>query len=94
MIRNTYLKLKLIKRKIPFKVLYTYKGTRKVKDLQKSLIKKFTSPFDIIVLNNTKSLSNSFHGQTSLKDTIFSVKKALMDIYFLSGISLLIFLFP
>ena len=24
-------------------------------------------------LNNTKNLSNSFHGETSLKDTIFSV---------------------
>ena len=92
--RNTYLKLKLLKRKIPFKVLYPCKGTKKVKDLQKSLIKKFTSPFDLIVLNNTKNLSNSFHGQTSLKDTIFSVKKALMNIYFLSGIKLLIFLFP
>ena len=35
MIRNTYLKLKHLKRKIPFKALYPYKGTRKVKDFQK-----------------------------------------------------------
>ena len=35
MIGNTYLKLKLLKRKTPFKVLYPYKNTRKVKDFQK-----------------------------------------------------------
>ena len=54
MIGNTYLKLKLLKRKITFKALYPYKGTRIVKYLQKSIIKKFTSPFDLIVLNNNK----------------------------------------
>ena len=30
-----YLKLKLLKKKIPFKALYPYKDTRKVKDFQK-----------------------------------------------------------
>ena len=36
MIENTYLKLKLLKRKIPFvKALYPYEGNRKVKDFQK-----------------------------------------------------------
>ena len=71
MIGNTYLKLKFLKRKIPFKALCPYKGTSKVKDSKNSLIGKFASPFNLIVLNNTKNLSNSFHGQTSLKNTIF-----------------------
>ena len=35
MIANTYLKLKLLKRKIPFKALNPYKSTRKVEDFQK-----------------------------------------------------------
>ena len=35
MIGNTYLKLKLLKRKIAFKALYQYKSTRKVEDFQK-----------------------------------------------------------
>ena len=35
MIGNSYLKLKVPKRKIPFKALYPYKGTRKVKYFQK-----------------------------------------------------------
>ena len=35
MIGNTYLKLKLLKRKITFKALYQYKSTRKVEDFQK-----------------------------------------------------------
>ena len=35
MIRNNYLKLKLIKIDISFKALYPYKGTGKVKVLQK-----------------------------------------------------------
>ena len=36
MIGNTYLKLKLLKRKIHFKALYhPYKGTRKVEDFYK-----------------------------------------------------------
>ena len=35
MIGNTYLKLKFLKRKIPFKALYPYKGTSQVKDFQK-----------------------------------------------------------
>ena len=93
---NIYLKLKLLKRKIPFKALYPYKGTRNIKEFQKLSNKEiyFTLQSNTIVLNNTINLSNSFHGQASLKDTIFSVKKALMNIYFLSGINLFIFLFP
>ena len=94
MIGNAYLKLKLFKRKIPFKALYSYKDTRKVKDFQKDLIKKFRSLFSLIVLINAKDLSYSFHDHTSFKGTIFSVKKALMDIYFLSSIHLFIFVFP
>ena len=35
MIGNTYLKLTLLNRKIPFKALYSYKGTRKVEYFQK-----------------------------------------------------------
>ena len=65
MIGNTYLKLKFLKRKISFKALYPYKGTSQVKDSKNSLIGKFTSPFNLIVLNSTN------HGQTSLKNTIF-----------------------
>ena len=44
---------------------YNNKVTRKVKDSQNSLIKKFTSPFNLIVLNTT-NLLNPFHGQTFL----------------------------
>ena len=93
---NIYLKLKLLKRKMPFQALYPYKGTRNVKDFQKLSNKEiyFTLQSNIIVLNKTINLSNSFHGQASLKDTIFSAKKALMNIYFLSGINLFIFLSP
>ena len=59
------------------------------------LIKKFTSPFSLIVLNTTK-LSNSFHDQTFLRNTIFSfliwrvnlslngLRNALMDNYIFS----------
>ena len=43
---------------------YNNKVTRKVKDFQNSLIKKFTSPFNLIVLPTT-NLSNLFYGQTS-----------------------------
>ena len=46
--------------------------TRKVKTSKNYLIKKFTSPFNLIVLNTT-NLSDSFHGQTSLRNIIFSV---------------------
>ena len=82
MIENTYLKLKLLKRKIPFvKALYPYEGNSKSKRLKNSLIRKFTSPFNLIILNNTNNISNSFHRQTSLKNIIFSVKKALIEIY-------------
>ena len=92
---NTYLKLKLLKRKISFKALYPYKDTRKVKGFQK-LSKKEISfiLLNLMVLNNTKNLSNLFHCQTFLKDTTFLFKKALVDIHFLSGINLFIFLFP
>ena len=83
MIGNAYLKLKLFKRKIPLKALYSYKDTRKVKDFQKDLIKKFRSLFNLIVLINTKDLSNSFHDHTSFKGTIFSVKKSF-DAYIFS----------
>ena len=60
-----------------------------------SQIKKFTAPLTLIVLNAT-NFWNSFHGQTFLKDTIFSALKfgvkmllislrnAMMDIYFLT----------
>ena len=50
------------------------KGIRKVKNFQKLSLLKFTSSFNVKELN-TRNLSNSFHGQTSLKDTIFSVLK-------------------
>ena len=72
---------------------YNNKGLRKVKTLKNSLIKKFTFPFNLLVLNIT-NLSNSFHGQTSLKDAIFlflksgvkilliGLKNALVVIYF------------
>ena len=43
---------------------YNNKVTRKVKDFQNSLIKKFASPFNLIVLTTT-NLSNLFYGQTS-----------------------------
>ena len=52
---------------------YNNKVTREVKDFQKLSNKEiYLSALNIIVLNTT-NLSNSFHGQTSLKDTIFSV---------------------
>ena len=44
----------------------------KVKDFQKLSNKEFTSAFNLIVLNTT-NISNSFHDQTSLKDTTFLV---------------------
>ena len=54
---------------------YSNKGTRKVKNFQNFLIKKFSSLLNLTVLNTTK-IWNLFHGQTSLKDTIFSVLKS------------------
>ena len=54
---------------------YSNQNTRKVKNFQNVLIKKFSFLLNLIVLNTTK-ISNSFHGQTSLKDTIFSVLKS------------------
>ena len=59
-------------------------------------IKKVISSVNLLVLNTTK-LSNSFHEQTSLKNTIFEVQKfgvnvlltglpkTFMDVYFLSS---------
>ena len=52
MIENTYLKLKLLKRKIPFaKALYPYEGNRKVKDFQKLSNKDI---YFALQSNNTK----------------------------------------
>ena len=76
---------------------YENKRTRlgKWKTSKISLTNKFASLFNLIVLN-TKNVSNSFHSQTSLKDTIFSVLKfgvnllliglgnGQMNIYFLT----------
>ena len=45
---------------------YNNKVTRKVKDFENSPIKKFTSPFNLIVVTTT-NFSNSFHVQTSLR---------------------------
>ena len=45
---------------------YNTEVTRKVKDFQNYLLKKFISPFNLIVLT-TPNLSNSFHGQTSFR---------------------------
>ena len=74
---------------------YNNRDTRQ-KYLQKTLIKKITSSFNLIILNTT-NLSNSFQEQTSWKDTLFSflksvikllmigLRNALMDIiYFLT----------
>ena len=76
---------------------YENKRTRlgKWKTSKISITNKFASLFNLIVLN-TKNVSNSFHSQTSLKDTIFSVLKfgvnllliglgnTQMNIYFLT----------
>ena len=87
--------------------IYCYnsnKVTRMVKHFQKRSNEKFTSPFNLIVLNTTKH-SNSFHGQTSLRKTIFSVlisgvnllliglRKAWMDRYICSILYKLIHFF-
>ena len=45
---------------------YNNKVTRKIKDFQNSLIKKFTSTINLIILTAT-NISNLFHGQTSLR---------------------------
>ena len=96
MTRNTYLELKLLFQKSLWKTFYwSNKDTRKVKDFQKLSNKEiYCTPH----FNSTKcgKLWNSFHGQTFLKDTIFSALKfgvkmllislrnAMMDIYFLT----------
>ena len=46
-----------------------------------SLIRKFTSPFNLIVTNNTKNLSNSFQTQTSFKRTPYSQSRSIWWIY-------------
>ena len=71
MIGNTYLGLKLFKNLFQ-KFSTTTKFTMKVKTSKNALINIFTTAFNLIVLNTT-NLSNSYHGQNSLKDTIFSV---------------------
>ena len=96
---------------------YNNKVTWNVKVSQKLSKRNFLHPSIKIVLNSTKSkwykynkfISNSFHGQTSLRKTIFSVlisgvkplliglRNALMDsyiLYFLSCFNVFIFLFP
>ena len=97
-----------ISQKFVLKVFcYNNKVTWKVKDSQELSKRNFLHPSIKIVLNSTKSkqylnrtnLSNSFHGQTSLRNTIFSVlisgvklllilliglKTALMDSYIFS----------
>ena len=96
---------------------YNNKVTWNVKVSQKFSKRNFLHPSIKIVLNSTKSkwykynkfISNSFHGQTSLRNTIFSVlisgvkplliglRNALMDsyiLYFLSCFNVFIFLFP
>ena len=67
-----HLKLKLLKRKINLRHYIPITALEKSKN---SLIKKFTSPFVLIVLNNTKNLSNLLHDQTSLKDTSSQSRK-------------------
>ena len=52
MIGNTYLKLKLLKWKVPitlrhYNALYHSKGTKKIKDFKNSLIKKFISSYNL-----------------------------------------------
>ena len=95
MILSKYLELKPRYR---LKTFYSNnRGTKKVKDFQKlcNKIKWFTASFTLLVLNTTK-FSNSFHGQSSLRDTIFSELKsgvkllcwfgnALIDVYFLTS---------
>ena len=90
MIGNTYFKLELLKRNIPFKALCTYKGTRKVKDFQKLSNKEFTSPFSLIVLNNTR---NSFQTHFIAKlhwKKLYSQLRKLWCIYIFSVWSKLI----
>ena len=48
---STYLKLKLLKRKIPFKALNPYKSTRKVEDFKKLSNKEI---YFIFQSNSTK----------------------------------------
>ena len=53
MIGNTNLEPKLFKKSLLKLFCYNNKVTRKVKDFKNSLIKKFTSPFNLKVLNTT-----------------------------------------
>ena len=84
-------KAKLLKIKVSFKALYPYKDARKVKDFRKLSNKE---NYSTLQSNSTKSYNKPFKSiswQIFLKDTLFLVKKDLMDRYFLSGIKLFIF---
>ena len=95
MIGSTHLELKLFKKQIKKLTMTTIKALRTQHTSKNFLIKKFTLPLNLIVLN-TANLSNSFHDQTFLKGTIFSALKSrvnvsltdlricLKDIYFLT----------
>ena len=78
-----YLGLKLLKNPFWKFSATTVKSLGKKTTSKNSLMKKYTSAFNLIVLNTTK-FPNSFHGQTSLKDNIFSVMISEVKI-FLSG---------
>ena len=52
MIENTYLELKLLKKSFLKIFCYNNKVTRKVKDFQNFLIKKFASLFNLINSTN------------------------------------------
>lgn len=93
--KNTAMKISETPQKPLLKIYYynSNKVTRMVKHFQKRSNEKFTSPFNLIVLN-TNSHSYWFHSQTFWKDTISSVvkpgvklkliglKNFMIDIYF------------
>ena len=66
---------------------YNNKVTRKVKDFKKLSNKEiFTSkPSVFTIVLNATNLSNSFHGQTSFKNTIFSVLISGVKLLWLIG---------
>ena len=57
----------------------TIKSLGKNNTSKNYLIKKFTSSFNLIILNAT-NLSNSFHGQIFLKNTIFVILKSEVEL--------------
>ena len=72
---------------------YNNKDTRKVKDFQKLFNKEIC--FTNLIVLNTTIFSCSFHGKISLKEHLhIGLRNILMNIYFLSGIKLSIFLSP